>query len=79
MSSQDPTRREFLKKMARGAAYAAPVVTTFAVAPDLLAQPGSPPGMHEMMAPPAPATPAPSERPGPAPSDKHPPPSKKNG
>ncbi len=33
----ESTRREFLLKLARGAAYTAPVVTTFAVAPDLLA------------------------------------------
>jgi hypothetical protein len=77
MSSQDPTRREFLKKIARGAAYAAPVITTFAVAPDLLGQATSLPGHMHTHSPPAPATPA--ETPGPAPSDKHPPPSKKNG
>jgi hypothetical protein len=62
--------------MARGAIYAAPVVTTFAVAPDLLAQPGSPPGHHHAH----PAPPEPTEAPAtPSPSDRHPPPSKKNG
>lgn len=79
MNRDDPTRREFLKKVARGAVYAAPLITTFAVAPDLLAQPGSFPGHHHMHASP-PAEPAPSETPiAPKPSEKHPPPSRKNG
>jgi hypothetical protein len=76
MNRQDPTRREFLLKLARGAGYAAPLVATFAVAPDLLAQPGSLPGHHHTM--PMPAAPAAAEEPGaPAPSEKHPPPSQK--
>lgn len=32
---RDPTRREFLLKLARGAAYTAPAVATFSVAPAL--------------------------------------------
>lgn len=73
MNRQDPTRREFLLKLARGGAYVAPLVATFAVAPDLLAQPGSLPGHHHPHQPAAPAT---TEQPGaPAPSEKHPPPS----
>jgi hypothetical protein len=74
MKHQDPTRREFLLRLARGAAYTAPLVATFAVAPDLLAQPGSAPGHHHMHA----APPGPTEQPGaPAPSEKHPPPSQR--
>jgi hypothetical protein len=77
MNRQDPTRREFLLKLARGAAYAAPLVATFAVAPDLLAQAGSLPGHHHTMPMPAPAQ---TEQPGaPAPSEKHPPPSQRQG
>lgn len=34
--NQDRTRREFLLELARGAAYTAPAVTTFAVAPALM-------------------------------------------
>jgi hypothetical protein len=79
MNREDPTRREFLQKIAKGAVYSAPLIATFAVAPDLLAQAGSLPG-HHMMAPAA-STPStsssPSEAPGPAPTDKHPPPSRK--
>ena len=77
MNRLDPSRREFLLKIARGAAYAAPLVATFAVAPDLLAQPGSLPGhMHTKH----PAPPATTEQPGaPAPSEKHPPPSQRQG
>ncbi len=79
MNRQDPTRREFLLEIARGAAYAAPLIATFAVAPDLLAQPGSLPGHHHTMDPPHPA-PAQTEQPGaPAPSEKHPPPSQRQG
>ncbi|NIR44555.1 MAG: hypothetical protein GWN99_09700 [Gemmatimonadetes bacterium] len=78
MKREDPSRREFLLKVARGAAYSAPLVATFAVAPDLLAQAPSLPGGHHMTAP-APSSPAPSEAPGPRPTDKHPPPSKKGG
>ena len=77
MNRQDPTRREFLLKLARGAGYAAPLVATFAVAPDLLAQPGSFPGHHPHAHTTAPAT---TEQPGaPPPSEKHPPPSEKRG
>jgi hypothetical protein len=76
MNRQDPTRREFLLKLARGAAYAAPLVATFAVAPDLLAQAGSLPGHHHHQ----PSPPATTEQPGaPAPSEKHPPPSQRQG
>jgi hypothetical protein len=75
MNRQDPTRREFLLEIARGAAYAAPLIATFAVAPDLLAQAGSLPGHHHTMPTPAPPQ---TEQPGaPAPSEKHPPPSQK--
>jgi len=74
MSREDPTRREFLIKLARGAAYSAPLVATFAVAPDLLAQAGSPPG-HKGHHPQAVSEPAPSPGP-PPPSERHPPPSK---
>jgi hypothetical protein len=75
MNRQDPTRREFLLKLARGAAYAAPLVATFAVAPDLLAQAGSLPGHHHTHPPHAPPQ---ADQPGaPAPSEKHPPPSQK--
>ncbi len=77
MNRQDPTRRDFLLKLARGAAYTAPLVATFAVAPDLLAQPGSPPG-HDHHHPAPPATTSP-DQPVPKPSDKHPPPSEKQG
>jgi hypothetical protein len=75
MMREDPTRREFLLKVAQGATYVAPLIATFAVAPDLLAQPGSLPGHHHTTkAPPAPQ----AEPPGaPPPSDKHPPPSEK--
>ncbi len=76
MNRQDPTRREFLLKLARGAAYTAPLVASFAVAPDLLAQPGSPPGHHHMHSTSAPASS--TETPSvPAPSEKHPRPSEK--
>jgi len=75
MNRQDPTRREFLLELARGATYAAPLIATFAVAPDLLAQPGSLPGHHTHSTATAPQT----EQPGaPAPSEKHPPPSQKH-
>jgi len=75
MNRQDPTRREFLLKLARGAAYSAPLIATFAVAPDLLAQTGSLPGHHSHMAPAAePSRTTPGTQP---PSEKHPPPSKK--
>ncbi len=79
MKQEDPSRREFLLKVARGAAYSAPLIATFAVAPDLLAQAGSPPEHHHMhtMAP-APTSTS-EEAPGPRPTDKHPPPSKKGG
>ena len=80
MNREDPTRRQFLEKIAKGAVYSAPLIATFAVAPDLLAQ-GSLPGHHHT-APAAstPSTPSsPSEAPGPAPTDKHPPPSRKGG
>jgi hypothetical protein len=78
MNHQDPTRREFLLKVARGAAYSAPLIATFTVAPELLAQQPSLPSKHHMKAP-APSSPAPTEAPGPRPSDKHPPPSEKGG
>ncbi len=75
MNRPDPTRREFLLRLARGAAYAAPLVATFAVAPDLLAQPGSLPGHHHTHTT---AAPQQTEQPGaPAPSERHPPPSQK--
>ncbi|UCC71732.1 MAG: hypothetical protein JSV86_15340 [Gemmatimonadota bacterium] len=75
MSRQDPTRREFLLKLARGAAYTAPLVATFAVAPDLLAQAGSLPGHHHTN--PTSTAPATDQPGAPAPSEKHPPPSTK--
>ena len=81
MNREDPTRREFLEKIAQGAVYSAPLIATFAVAPDLLAQ-GSLPGHHHTSAPSTstPSTPSsPSEAPGPAPTDQHPPPSRKGG
>lgn len=71
---KDPTRREFLLKLAKRGAYLAPVITSFAVAPELLAaQAGSPPGKMMMnkgkgMAP---------AQGAPAPSEIHRPPSKK--
>lgn len=81
MSDQGHTRREFLRQLAKGAAYTAPVITTFAVAPDLFAQAGSPPGHGHMghgkgkggnlEAPSSPSAPLPSE--------KNPPPSQKGG
>jgi len=78
MNHEDPTRREFLLKVARGAVYSAPLIATFAVAPDLLAQAGSLPGHHHMRAAPsAPETPAPSDAPGASPTEKHPPPSRR--
>jgi hypothetical protein len=76
MNRQDPTRREFLLKLARGAAYAAPLVATFAVAPNLLAQ-GSAPGHHQHPTAPALGTEEPATRGVPAPSESHPPPSQK--
>jgi hypothetical protein len=81
MNRPDPTRREFLLEIARGAAYAAPLIATFAVAPDLLAQAGSLPGHHHTMDPPHPSpTQSQTEQPGaPAPSEKHPPPSQRQG
>jgi hypothetical protein len=79
MNREDPTRREFLQKIAKGAVYSAPLIATFAVAPDLLAQAGSAPGHHHTAAPAASTPSTPSEAPGPAPTDKHPPPSKKGG
>jgi hypothetical protein len=79
MNHEDPTRREFLLKIARGAVYSAPLIATFAVAPDLLAQAGSAPGHHHMhAAPSAPQqTTTPSDAPGASPTEKHPPPSRK--
>ena len=80
MNREDPTRREFLQKIAKGAVYSAPLIATFAVAPDLLAQPGSLPGHHHTHSAPPTTTPStPAEAPGPAPTDKHPPPSRKGG
>jgi len=81
MSGQTSTRREFLLKVAKGAAYSAPVITTFAVAPDLLAQPGSLPGHgHQGHGKSQGASAAPGGVPSaPAPSEKHPPPSQKGG
>jgi hypothetical protein len=78
MNSIEPTRREFLLKIARGTVYVAPLIATFTVAPDLLAQAGSLPAHHHGHTK-APAPAAPAEVPGPAPSDKHPPPSRKGG
>jgi len=78
MNHEDPTRREFLLKVARGAVYSAPLIATFAVAPDLLAQAGSAPGHHHMHVKGAPeTTTAPSDAPGASPTEKHPPPSKR--
>ncbi|MGD2154338.1 MAG: hypothetical protein PVG79_13800 [Gemmatimonadales bacterium] len=77
MNRQDPTRREFLLELARGATYAAPLIATFAVAPDLLAQGGSWPGHHQGMSASAPTTTSPEQPGAPPPSEKHPPPSQK--
>ncbi len=47
---KDPTRREFLLELAKKGTYLAPLVASFAVAPELLAaQVGSPPGKMMMM------------------------------
>jgi hypothetical protein len=77
MNRQDPTRREFLLELARGAVYAAPLVATFAVAPNLLAQGGSAPGHHHHTTAPPQGTEEPATRGVPAPSESHPPPSQK--
>lgn len=75
---KDPTRREFLLELAKRGAYLAPVITSFAVAPELLAaQAGSPPGKmmmgkgKGMMAPSA-GAPSPSR--ATPPSEQHRPP-----
>ncbi len=64
----DADRREFLKKLAKSAAYAAPVITTFAVPPELLGQGMSSQHRHQQGhpgPPPAPAAPAPWDQPPP--------------
>ena len=73
MKERDPTRREFLLELARKAAYTAPVITTFAVAPAILQGQSSQHKHHHGHSPPAQT---PSERP--SPSEIHPPPSRKN-
>lgn len=76
---KDPTRREFLLNLAKKTGYLAPVITTFAVAPELLAaqgKSGSPPGKGLMKGKAPFMSTAPSP-PGERPSDKHPPPSQK--
>lgn len=78
MSDQGHTRREFLRQLAKGAAYTAPVITTFAVAPDLFAQAGSPPG-HMGHGKGGSNLEAPSTPSAPLPSEKNPPPSQKGG
>ncbi len=78
MKERDPTRREFLLELARKAAYTAPVITTFAVAPAILQGESS---QHKkdmgMMSPPA-QTPGQESSGRPRPSEVHPPPSRKN-
>ncbi|GEM_PF-2607842 len=68
---RDPTRREFLLKLARGAAYTAPAVATFSVAPALgILQGKSSIHKHQQAAPqqvPSREQPAGTERP----SDKY--------
>ena len=86
MSDQgkDPTRREFLLDLAKKSGYLAPIVMSFAVAPELLAaqgMSGSPPGKGGMnvmgMGTAAPTQAEPGTQPGTRPSEKHPPPSQK--
>ena len=78
---KDPTRREFLLDLAKKSGYLAPIVTSFAVAPELLAAQGkgSPPGKGGMntMGVAAPAQGGSDTGPGVRPSEKHPPPSQK--
>lgn len=75
---RDPTRREFLLKLARGAAYTAPAVATFSVAPALGILQGKS-SIHKPHAAPQQAPsreqPAGSERP----SDKYRPPQRPPG
>ena len=62
MTERDPTRREFLLKLARSAGYTAPAVATFAVMPAILQGQSS---THKMMPKMAPAAlPSTQERPG---------------
>lgn len=75
MKERDPTRREFLLELARKAAYTAPVITTFAVAPAILQ--GSSSQHKKTMSPPA-QTPGQESSGRPPPSEIHPPPSRKN-
>ncbi len=75
MKERDPTRREFLLELARKAAYTAPVITTFAVAPAILQGQSSQHKKH--MSPPA-QTPGQEPSGRPSPSEVHPPPSRKN-
>ncbi len=78
---KDPTRREFLLELAKKGTYLAPLVASFAVAPELLAVQGrSPPGkdmrMAMMMAPAA-APGAGATEAGSRPSQLHPAPGRK--
>lgn len=71
-SRGDPTRREFLLKLAKGAAYSAPVVQSFAVAPALVQGKSS---QHKQKTAAPTAAPEQPARPGAElPSEKHPPP-----
>ncbi len=79
---KDPTRREFLLQLAKKGTYLAPLVASFAVAPELLAAQGrSPPGKMMMMmaAPAAPAARAGAgaTEAGSRPSELHPAPGRK--
>ena len=63
----DAERREFLKKLAKSAIYAAPVIHTIAAPIELFSQGmGSPMGMGMGMGMGAPAAPAPWNEPPPA-------------
>ena len=76
MKERDPTRREFLLELARKAAYTAPVITTFAVAPAIL-QGESSQHKKDMGKTPA-QTPGRESSGRPRPSEVHPPPIRKN-
>ncbi len=63
----DAERREFLKKLAKSAVYAAPVIQTIVAPIELFGQGmGSPMGMGMGMGMGAPAAPAPWDEPPPA-------------
>ncbi len=77
MTERDPTRREFLLKLARSAGYTAPAVATFAVMPAIL-QGQSSTHKHHHGHPAPPVQPSTQEKPGgQPPSETHPSPGKK--